>query len=39
MDKCSMMLLAGPGSTFGRNEFREELDDNCPAQKPQSDVN
>lgn len=32
MDKCSMMLLAGPGSKFAGNEFRGEgLDDNCPA--------
>ena len=30
MNESSIMLLAGPGSAYGGNEFRGELDDNCP---------
>ena len=29
MNESSIMLLAGPGSAYGGNEFRGELDDNC----------
>ena len=30
MNESSIMLLAGPGSAYGGNEFRGELDDNYP---------
>ena len=31
MDECKLMLLAGPGSAFGGNEFGEERDDDFPS--------
>ena len=30
MNESSIMLLAGPGSAYGGNEFRGKLDDKCP---------
>ena len=30
MNESLIMLLAGPGSAYGGNEFRGKLDDKCP---------